>query len=144
VPDANTWNWAWKSKFRYPARTFSLPRHFGDVLVCGEGLHTRATPRWSASIFGPAMKANCSGFETKNQSNAPRHLEGRVIVGAGDDGIYCLALRPEKAGETQAPFAQTNEEYPDSETSLAVTTAKSTSAWATAAPRSSSRRHHRR
>jgi len=40
-----------------------LPRHFRRRTRLRRGpAHHARTPRWSASIFGPAMKANCSGI----------------------------------------------------------------------------------
>ena len=46
--------------------------------------------------------------------------DGKVYVGAGDDGYYCLSLEPEAPGKPRLIWHLPGEDYPDAETSLAV------------------------
>jgi outer membrane protein assembly factor BamB len=102
--------------------TFSSPVVAGDRLVCGEGLHfTR-----DARVVCLDLRSGHEGqvlwtYRTKSHVECtPVVYEGKVYVGAGDDGYYCFWLEGDGNGEAKVLWHLDGEDYPDAETSLAV------------------------
>ena len=96
--DANTGGVVWANSPENYRPTFSSPVIAGDYLVCGEGLHETRDARVVCLDIRPEKKgAVVWTFETKNHVECtPAVYNGRVYVGAGDDGIYCLDLKSGK------------------------------------------------
>ncbi len=75
------------------ASTFSSPVIIGDLLVCGEGLHHTKMAR-VICVDRVTGKLKWT-FQTNGHVECtPAVEQGRVYVGAGDDGVYCLELDP--------------------------------------------------
>jgi outer membrane protein assembly factor BamB len=112
--DADTGSLAWTGVPPGYEPTFSSPVVSGDFLVCGEGLHWAKTARLVCLdvLTGKTLWM----FRTKSHVEcAPVIDGGRVYVGAGDDGYYCVDLK--SGGEVwHAP----GEKYEDAETALVV------------------------
>lgn len=99
--------------------TFSSPVISGDFLVCGEGLHDTRDARVICldRHDGKVLWT----FRTKNHVECtPVVANGRVYVGAGDDGVYCLDLKPGPDAQAKVNWHKPAEQFPDAETSLAV------------------------
>ncbi len=112
--DADTGHIAWTGTPDGYEPTFSSPVVSGNYVVCGEGLH------WTkkARIVCLDLLTGSVVWTFRTQSHvecAPVVDGGRVFIGAGDDGYYCVDL---ETGEElwHAP----GEKYPDAETGLAV------------------------
>jgi outer membrane protein assembly factor BamB len=120
--DADTGKVAWSSAPEDFRPTFSSPVVAGDYLVCGEGLHDTRDARVVCLDIRPEMKgAVVWTFATKNHVECtPVVANGKVYVGAGDDGYYCLDLKPDANGQPKVLWHLPGEQYPDAETSLAV------------------------
>jgi outer membrane protein assembly factor BamB len=102
--------------------TFSSPVLAGDYLICGEGLHHARQAR----IVCLDLRSGHEGEIVWAWTTAS-HVEctpvvdnGRVYVGAGDDGYYCLALEPDSDGQPRVLWHREGHDFPDAETSLAV------------------------
>jgi outer membrane protein assembly factor BamB len=100
--------------------TFSSPVVADDHLLCGEGVHTtrgacvRGFKVGAAGALAPALK-----YATTSHIECTPAIEAdRVYFGAGDDGVYCLDFKSDRADRLvwHAP----GERYPDVETALAV------------------------
>jgi outer membrane protein assembly factor BamB len=112
--DADTGRIAWVGTPDGYEPTFSSPVVSGNRVVCGEGLH------WAkkARLVCLEIQTGKTLWTFRTQSHvecAPVIADGRVYVGAGDDGYYCLDLATGKQ-VWHAP----GEKYPDAETALAV------------------------
>lgn len=120
--DADTGAIAWKGGPPGYRPTFSSPVISGNYLVCGEGLHTTRNAR----VICLDLRSGHEGetlwtFATSSHVECtPVIYEGRVYVGAGDDGYYCLELEPETTGNARVVWHVPGEKYVDAETSLAV------------------------
>ena len=132
--DAENGALVWKSRPRRYLATFSSPSVAGKYLVVGEGLHyTR-----NARVVCLDVERNGTvlwTFRTRShvESSPAIDLErGRVYIGAGDDGYYCLALEPDGKGKARviwhlpgpknppvvtSPDIDPSLTYPDAETS---------------------------
>ncbi|MBI5722575.1 MAG: PQQ-binding-like beta-propeller repeat protein [Planctomycetes bacterium] len=115
--DANNRDVIWKTVPDGYLATFSSPVVSGDYVVCGEGLHKtqaariiclRRTTGQIVWMFRTNHHVECT----------PAVSEGRVYVGAGDDGIYCLALEGGGNGQPKVLWHLPSKDYPDAETSL--------------------------
>lgn len=117
--DADTGAVVWTSNVAGFRPTFSSPVVAGDYLVCGEGLHDTRDAR---VVCLRRDNGNVVWtFATKNHVECtPVVAAGRVYVGAGDDGVYCLDLKPGADGQAVVHWHKTPENFPDAETSLAV------------------------
>lgn len=120
--DADTGAIAWRSSPRGYRPTFASPSIWRDNLVCGEGLHDTRNARVICLDLRPGREGNVRWtFATASHVECtPVIAEGRVYVGAGDDGYYCLELEPDPHGNARLVWHVPGAQYPDTETSLAV------------------------
>ena len=116
--DAETGAEVWRyspSSFR---ATFSSPSVEGGYLVVGEGLHYTADARINClDTQGNLL------WELRTRSHvesAPCIYNGRVYVGAGDDGYYCVDLKPGPDGKPNVVWHLDGKRYPDCETAHLV------------------------
>jgi outer membrane protein assembly factor BamB len=120
--DADTGAKVWELAPDGYCPTFSSPVVAGHYLVCGEGLHNDKKGR-----------VVCVDLRNERQPKilwthrASDHVEctpiiagDRVYVGAGDDGVYCLALEPGPDGKAKVIWHVHGDNYLDAETALAV------------------------
>jgi outer membrane protein assembly factor BamB len=118
--DAATGELDWKSAPRGYLATFSSPSISGKYLVVGEGLHETKSARVVCMDVSQRGKILWT-FETRSHvESTPCLYKDRVIVGAGDDGYYCLRLEPDAKGEAKVLWHAPRERCPDAETSPAV------------------------
>lgn len=102
--NANTGEQYWKHREGGDFRaTFSSPAIAGGgkYLVCGEGLHFTEDAR----VFCfDISKAPTKVWEYRTKSHvesSPCIANGKVYIGAGDDGYYCFALEPKEKGKAE-------------------------------------------
>ncbi|MBL8799575.1 MAG: PQQ-binding-like beta-propeller repeat protein [Planctomycetia bacterium] len=120
--DADTGKLVWEySEGGYRA-TFSSPAVSGKYLVCGEGLHYTRDARIVCIDIEQSERERRGikrwEFRTRNHVESSPCIAGdRVLVGAGDDGYYCLALEPDAAGQPVVLWHLDPKEYPDAECS---------------------------
>ncbi len=98
--------------------TFSSPIVSDGYVVCGEGLHQVQDARVTCLDHHGRRK-----WEFRTQSHVESTVaiaDGRVFVGAGDDGFYCLALEPEANGMPRVVWHLEGHEFPDCESSPVV------------------------
>ena len=116
--DADTGAVVWEGAPEGYRPTFSSPVISGNYLVCGEGLHDTRDARIVCldTRDGKVLWTHRTGSHVEC---APVIADGRVYVGAGDDGYYCLALEGED-GRAKVLWHADGKKYPDAETSLAV------------------------
>jgi len=118
--DADTGAVVWSSAPPKYRATFSSPVVSGRYLVCGEGLHDTRDARVVCLDVRERGKVLWT-FRTNNHVECtPVIADGRVYVGAGDDGYYCLDLEPGSDGEPKVHWHKPGADYLDAETSLAV------------------------
>lgn len=101
--------------------TFSSPVVQGNRLICGEGLHYVKDARVICLDISDEKNIKLLwAFRTKSHVECtPVIADGRVYVGAGDDGYYCLKLdTTNPAGE--ALWHRPGGDYRDAETALMV------------------------
>ncbi|MBM4034748.1 MAG: hypothetical protein FJ291_23640 [Planctomycetes bacterium] len=116
--DAETGGEVWRyspSNFR---ATFSSPSVKDGYLVVGEGLHYTTDSR----INCLDLKGNLL-WELRTKSHvesAPCIYNGRVYIGAGDDGYYCIDLKPGPDGKPNVVWHLDGKKYPDCETAHLV------------------------
>jgi eukaryotic-like serine/threonine-protein kinase len=101
--DALTGKTLWEHREKGMRATFSSPAIAGGgkYLVCGEGLHYTEEARILCFEISGRPKLSWSYTTTSHVESSPCVADGRVYIGAGDDGYYCLALEPAKAGEAE-------------------------------------------
>jgi len=117
--DADNGAVVWKSRPRRYLATFSSPSVAGKYLVAGEGLHFTRDARIVCLDVEQNGKVLWT-YRTRShvESSPCIDLErGRVYIGAGDDGYYCLALDPDKDGTAQVLWHLPGEKHPVAETS---------------------------
>ena len=124
--DADTGARVWQSAPDGYRATFSSPVIAGNRLVCGEGLHFTRDARVVCLDLTPGSEGKVLWTHpTKSHVECtPVVCDGRVYVGAGDDGYYCLELEPAPDGTARVVWHVPGEEYPDAETGLAVADGK--------------------
>lgn len=113
--DADTGGLVWKSAPEGFRATFSSPSVSGKYLVVGEGLHTTNDARVFCLDIEQQGKLLWSHRTTNHVESTACIADGRVCIGAGDDGYYCFALEPDAKGKAQVLWHATHEKYPDSE-----------------------------
>ena len=101
--DADTGALVWANAPDNYRPTFSSPVISGNYLVCGEGLHETRDARVVCLDIRPEAKGKVLWtFETRNHVECtPAIDKDRVYFGAGDDGIYCLALEPGEGNQAR-------------------------------------------
>jgi len=119
----------WKFTGNGYRATFSSPAVKGKYLVVGEGLHVTNDCR----VFCLDIKASEEArkgvklwsFETKSHvESSPCIGEDCVVIGAGDDGLYCIELEPDAEGNAQVRWHLEGERYPDCEASPVIADGK--------------------
>ncbi|MCS7045693.1 MAG: PQQ-binding-like beta-propeller repeat protein, partial [Gemmataceae bacterium] len=120
--DADTGAPVWTSSVPDYRPTFSSPVVVGDYLVIGEGLHDTRDARVICLDRRDSEKGKVVWtFRTANHVECtPVVANGRVYVGAGDDGVYCLDLQPDADGQAKVHWHKSPDQFRDAETSLAV------------------------
>lgn len=101
--------------------TFASPVLDAGLLVGGEGLHFTRNGRivcfdlMSAESWREPLE-----FETRSHVECTPVIDGgRIFAGAGDDGLYCLAVDRQHR-ELRVVWHAPSDQYPDAETALAV------------------------
>lgn len=97
----------------------------GKYLVVGEGLHLTNDARVFCLDVEQSEKQRRGvklwEFRTNSHvESSPSIADGKVYIGAGDDGFYCFDLEPDKEGNPQVLWHLPGNEYPDCETSPVV------------------------
>ncbi|MEX0716745.1 MAG: PQQ-binding-like beta-propeller repeat protein [Planctomycetaceae bacterium] len=123
--DTDTGKLVWEYDDRAYRATFSSPSIAGKYLVCGEGLHETRDARIVCLDLEASEKERRGVrlWEHRTQSHvesSPCIADGRVYIGAGDDGIYCLELEPEAAGDPRIVWHLDGKDYLDAESSPVV------------------------
>jgi len=118
--DADTGGLAWSVAPRGFRATFSSPAVSGRFLVCGEGLHYTDNARIVCLDLQRDPKILWAYRTSSHVESSPCIDQGRVYIGAGDDGYYCLQLEPDADGRPVVVWHADGQEYPDAETSPAV------------------------
>jgi outer membrane protein assembly factor BamB len=120
--DADTGSVVWRSAPAGYRPTFSSPVVSGSSLVCGEGLHFTRDSRVICLDLAAGQEGEILWtFRTGSHVECTPVIHGgRVYVGAGDDGYYCLDLEPDEGGEPRVVWHLDGAQYPDAETSLIV------------------------
>jgi len=120
--DADTGKLVWQAAPPRYRATFSSPVVAGDRLVCGEGLHFIRDARVVCLDLSPGREGRLLWtFRTASHVECtPVIHDGKVYVGAGDDGYYCLELDPDANGNARVVWHVEGKDYPDAETALAV------------------------
>jgi len=114
--DADTGQVIWKYSPRGFRPTYSSPSVAGRYLVCGEGLHVICDARITCLDAGSGERL--WEFSTASHvESSPCLYDGKAYVGAGDDGLYCLALEGDSSGEPKVLWHLEGTAYPDCETS---------------------------
>jgi outer membrane protein assembly factor BamB len=105
--------------------TFSSPVVAGDRLVVGEGLHTTRDARVFCLDLAASDKSGkgVKLWEYRTASHVestPAIVDGKVYVGAGDDGFYCFDLEGDGNGNAKELWHAKGEKYLDCESSPLV------------------------
>ncbi len=114
--DADSGAVVWKYAPRDFRPTFSSPSVADKYLVCGEGLHQTRDARITC------LNAETGGLLWEHRSashveSSPCIHDGKAYIGAGDDGLYCIALEPAAGGKAKVIWHLEGAAYPDCETS---------------------------
>jgi len=121
--DAGTGTVVWRAEPQGFRPTFSSPAISGRFLVCGEGLHETRDARVVCLDLREGETAGRVLWALRTSSHvecAPVIAGGRVYVGAGDDGYYCVELEPAADGSPRVVWHAPGERFADAETSLLV------------------------
>jgi outer membrane protein assembly factor BamB len=111
--DAETGAEAWRYAPPGFRATFSSPAVAEGCVVVGEGLHDTTDARVTCLDLAGRLR-----WELRTKSHvetSPCIAEGRVYVGAGDDGLYCIELKPGPGGQPQVAWHLEGERYRDCE-----------------------------
>lgn len=114
--DADTGAVLWKTTPPGMRAAVSAPVVSGKYLVVGEGFHQTQ----DACIF--CLDLTQRGrvvwrVRTRNHVETTACItNGRVYVGAGDDGYYCVELEPDAAGQPRVVWHAPGSQFPDAET----------------------------
>lgn len=120
--DADTGKLAWRSAPLNYRATFSSPVVAGDKLVVGEGLHTVVDARVVCLDLREDRQGDVlwTHRTAGHVESTPLIHNGRVYVGAGDDGVYCLDLNGNDKGETKVIWHADGKRCIDVETTPVV------------------------
>ncbi|MDP6115762.1 MAG: PQQ-binding-like beta-propeller repeat protein [Planctomycetota bacterium] len=132
--DADTGKLVWSVTPDRMRSTFSSPSisEDGRRLVVGEGLHFTEECRIFCLDISKETLAGNQGqprvlwtFKTQSHvESSPSIYRDRVVIGAGDDGYYCLGIEPDEKGNARVLWHADGKRFPDSETSPAVSGGK--------------------
>ncbi|MFM9964211.1 MAG: PQQ-binding-like beta-propeller repeat protein [Planctomycetaceae bacterium] len=116
--EAETGREVWRYAPNDYRATFSSPVVADGCVVCGEGLHQVKNARVTClDLLGHKRWE----FQTESHVEATAAIaDGKVFIGAGADGFYCLALEPAADGQPRVLWHLDAEKYPDCESSPAV------------------------
>ncbi len=123
--DADTRQLVWEFQADGYRSTFSSPAIDGKYLCVGEGLHYINNGRLFC-LDREASEQQRRGvklweFATKNHvESSPCIADGKVVVGAGSDGLYCFALVPLPGGQPNLLWHLDPKQYPDCEASPVI------------------------
>lgn len=120
--DADTGKVAWKAAPPNYRATFSSAVVSGNKLVIGEGLHTVTDARIICLDLTPGREGQLLwSHRTKGHVESTPLIDGdRVYVGAGDDGVYCLALDGDGDGNAKVIWHAKGDRCIDAETTPVV------------------------
>ncbi len=117
--DANSGHEVWRYAPQNYRATFSSPVVAGNSVVCGEGLHQVEDAR--VTCLDVRTGERRWEFRTKSHVEASAAIaDGRVFIGAGGDGFYCLAIDPDPSGQPRVLWHLPSNEYADCESSPVV------------------------
>lgn len=98
--DALTGRDIWRYRPDNYRATFSSPVASSSIVVCGEGLHQVEDARITCLDLKTGQRR--WEFRTKSHVESTAALfQGRVYVGAGSDGFYCLDERSDSSGQAR-------------------------------------------
>ncbi len=122
--DAQTGALVWEFKEEGYRATFSSPAVSGRYLVVGEGLHTTSDARVYCLDVEESARRNrgvklWSHRTRSHVESSPCIADGKVFIGAGDDGMYCFDVDGDGSGASKVLWHLDGERYPDCETSPA-------------------------
>jgi outer membrane protein assembly factor BamB len=115
--DADTGGVVWRSVPRGYRATFSSPSVAGNRLVVGEGLHLTRDARVVCLDLDRNGAVLWEYRTASHVESSPLIHNGRVYVGAGDDGYYCLDLEPDADGNARVIWHAAGDQYLDAESS---------------------------
>lgn len=118
--DADTGAVVWKAEPDGYLATFSSPSVSGSRLVVGEGLHMTREARVVCLDIAKNGVPVWSYVTKSHVESSPVIADGRVYIGAGDDGYYCFRLEPDERGKPVVEWHLRGDNYRDAETSPAV------------------------
>jgi len=118
--DADTGAVVWRTAPPGYRATFSSPSVSGKYLVVGEGLHFTKDARIICLDIEQNGKVVWTYRTGCHVESSPCISDGRVYVGAGDDGYRCLQLEPDAQGNPVVLWHLKGDQYPDAETSPVV------------------------
>lgn len=99
--------------------TFSSPVVWQNVVICGEGLHQVEDARVTCLDLQTGQRR--WEFRTNSHVEAtPAIADGRVFIGVGGDGFYCLAVEPDSKGQPQVLWHLNGSDFADCESSPIV------------------------
>jgi len=116
--DADTGGEVWRYDGEGFRATFSSPAVQGERIVCGEGLHLTKDAR--IVCIDKSGKRVWSHRTKSHVESSPCIYKGHVYIGAGDDGYYCIALKPKANGEPDIKWHLLGDNYLDCESSPIV------------------------
>jgi outer membrane protein assembly factor BamB len=117
--DAHSGREIWRYAPENYRATFSSPVVSGNSVVCGEGLHQVGDARVTCLDLESGQRR--WEFRTQSHVEATAAIaNGRVFIGAGGDGFYCLTLDPDPSGEPQVLWHLEAGDFPDCESSPVV------------------------
>ncbi len=121
--DADSGRVVWKHRPSGYRPTFSSPSVYVSAdgrkyLVVGEGLHlTRDARVICLDITDETDVKTLWEYRTASHvESSPAIAQGRVYIGAGDDGYYCFELEADSQGQAQVVWHVGGDKYPDAET----------------------------
>ncbi|MBS0205195.1 MAG: PQQ-binding-like beta-propeller repeat protein [Planctomycetes bacterium] len=117
--DAHSGHEIWRYAPDNYRATFSSPVVWQDVVVCGEGLHQVDDARVTCLDRQTGLRR--WEFRTNSHVEAtPAIADGRVFIGAGGDGFYCLAIEPDATGKPNVLWHLEASDFADCESSPVV------------------------
>jgi len=113
--DAESGAEAWRYTGEGFRATFSSPSVKDDYIVSGEGLHQTNNARViCVNRKGERLWSHRTGSHVES---SPCLYRGHAYIGAGDDGYYCIALKPAEGGKPDIKWHLKGDRYRDCETS---------------------------